>query len=449
MEEYSKAFRQPTFNSTIRIDYFWSLAFYVLIFVGISPFSSNNGVVLDTEGSGSFLRQILFLLVSTGIAYTYFRKYRRKIFSSLPWSTALVLAWVLTSVLWSVSPDLSLRRGVLVILITTSSFAIVEILGVDGALRLLKHVLAWVIMLDLLSIPIVPGATHYYEGQQVWAGMHGHKNNAGTIATFAAMLFFHFAWHDRRWQDAALFFLALFFLVGTISKTSIALLAILILGAVSYRIAERNVYRRMVFKIVFIVFSCVLLFGYFSYEKEIFEYIDDPSQLTGRGYLWKAVFSYAQEQPWLGAGYGAFWQGVNAPALMYLNAFWAQGINHAHNSYFDLLANIGLIGLTFSIFAFVIAPFHWVLSFGVDSKAGALVFAWLIFGAVGSVTKTLFLYGASPEWVTVALMIAVAHHSARVPRQSLNLYDLSRSKRSRTPLHGFGQQPDPVGKIIE
>lgn len=437
MEAHNMSFGKPIRSLTIRKDVFWCLAFYFLMFVGVSPFSSNDGVVRDTEGSGSALRQGLFLLVSAGIAYTYFKKHREFFFSSVPLSTVLVLVWVFASVLWSVSPDLTLRRGILVILITTSSFAIVEILGVDGALRLLKQFLTWVIVLDLLSIPIIPGATHYYEGQQAWAGMHGHKNNAGTVATFAAMLFFHFAWRDRRWQDAALFCLAVIFLVGTISKTSIAILGVLIFGFIFYKIAERNVYRRLLLKIACVVFSCAVIGGYFEYQNQILEYLDDPRQLTGRGYLWSAVFSYAEEQPSLGAGYGAFWQGPNAPALTYLKADWAQGISHAHSSYFDLLANVGLIGLALSVYAFLIAPFRWVLSYRIDGKAGALVFAWLVFSAVGGITKTLLLYGASPEWVTIALMIAVAHHSVRVPRQSQRLYDLSHSEPLKRPLRCF------------
>lgn len=436
---------KSTTGPSIRLDVIWSLAFFLLVFVGLSPFSSRDGSSLDVEGSGNLVRQALFIIVSSGIAYSYLRKNGSIFLKAIPLSTAFVLIWVACSILWSPSPDLTLRRSVFVILVTASSFAIVDMLGVESALRLLRNLLAWVIVIDLLSIPIIPGATHSYEGLQAWAGMHGHKNNAGTVATFAAMLFFHFAWHGRRWQDMALFLLAVIFLVGTISKTSMAMLVLLIFAFIAYRIAECNVYRRALFKFSCAILACVVIGVYFKYQDELLRFMDDPDLLTGRGYIWKVVSYYLRDHLWLGAGYGAFWQGVNAPALPYMQADWARGIDHAHSSYFDLLANTGLVGLILAIYAFVIAPFGHTLKFRVNGKAGALAFAWLLFGVVGGVTKTLFLYGASPEWVSIALMIAVAHHSGASRKARARLHHSISSKRRQAVLAPEQPAPSPTG----
>lgn len=396
---------------SVRVDALFAFCFFFMVFVGVNPFVDFDNGPSNELGSGNILRQALFVAIALGIAYRHLRHTRKLITSCVPFSTCLALTWVIASVVWSVSPDLTIRRSVLTVLTTLSTFALVDMLGVLGVLRIVRVLLAAVVIVDLISIPIVPGATHMYEGSLAWAGMHGHKNNAGTVATFASMIFFYFILVDRKILDLIFLSLSVAFLAGTASKTSIALLLVSIALALAYLFAERNPHRRALFKTLSALFFVILVTAGFRYWGTIAEYLDDPTLLTGRGFIWGVIMDYAKDHFWLGSGYGAYWQGQNSPAAPYLDRAWAQTISHAHSSYFEVLATLGSIGLAISTAAFVVAPFSWVLQFKVADKAGALAFAWLACSTIGGVTKTILLNGASPEWISLVLAIAIIHYS--------------------------------------
>jgi O-antigen ligase len=56
---------------------------------------------------------------------------------------------------------------------------------------------------------------------------------------------------------------------------------------------------------------------------------------------WQAALNMAQDELWLGVGFGNY--GAVYPDYMLLN--WPDALGHAHNYYLNLLAEIGVIGL--------------------------------------------------------------------------------------------------------
>jgi exopolysaccharide production protein ExoQ len=70
--------------------------------------------------------------------------------------------------------------------------------------------------------------------------------------------------------------------------------------------------------------------------------------LTGRTNFWPLVFDKILERPWLGYGFGAFWQGLDGPSAYVWNASTFKAPN-SHNGYLDLCAELGFVG--FSIYA--------------------------------------------------------------------------------------------------
>jgi len=56
---------------------------------------------------------------------------------------------------------------------------------------------------------------------------------------------------------------------------------------------------------------------------------------------WQAAFNMAQDDLWLGVGFGNY--GAVYPDYMLIN--WPDALGHAHNYYINLLAEIGVIGL--------------------------------------------------------------------------------------------------------
>jgi O-antigen ligase len=56
---------------------------------------------------------------------------------------------------------------------------------------------------------------------------------------------------------------------------------------------------------------------------------------------WQAAFNMAQEDLWLGVGFGNY--AAAYPEYMLIN--WPDALGHAHNYYINLLAEIGIVGL--------------------------------------------------------------------------------------------------------
>jgi hypothetical protein len=57
------------------------------------------------------------------------------------------------------------------------------------------------------------------------------------------------------------------------------------------------------------------------------------------------------------------------------------------------------------------------LRYQVIDAAGGLIFSLFIYGAVGSITETLFLFGANAAWISIALMVAIGYHSSKLRRR--------------------------------
>ena len=84
-------------------------------------------------------------------------------------------------------------------------------LGVDTSgprrsLELLRYVLIGVLIVNWISIPIVPQAVHLPgEGRPGlvgdWRGLYYHKNIAGAVCAITAMIVLYFTIRKRSWLD--------------------------------------------------------------------------------------------------------------------------------------------------------------------------------------------------------------------------------------------------------
>ena len=155
----------------------------------------------------------------------------------------------------------------------------------------------------------------------------------------------------------------------------------------------------------------------FDTDKALDLLIGDSS-FTGRDELWAFARHEIGKRPWLGHGYGAFWDVglANDPIGKLEPGSWLGDtevgvINQAHNGYLDLALNVGvpatvLAGL--SIFAAMlreIAGAHASLADGRTRAAhgafAALLFAYLLHNTTEA---TLFLRGA-PFWNLIVVTL--------------------------------------------
>ena len=105
--------------------------------------------------------------------------------------------------------------------------------------------------------------------------------------------------------------LSLFFLLITLSKTSIGLTVLALAVGGLFWLVQRLGFR---FALVALAGLAALLAGFvglvavsdFDLQRILGAFVADTS-FTGRDELWGFAWRSALERPWLGHGYGAFW----------------------------------------------------------------------------------------------------------------------------------------------
>jgi O-antigen ligase len=66
--------------------------------------------------------------------------------------------------------------------------------------------------------------------------------------------------------------------------------------------------------------------------------------LSGRTLIWKQVWIYIRERPWLGWGYEAFWRGTQGEAFRVVGTLHFM-VFHAHNGFLEIWLELGFAGL--------------------------------------------------------------------------------------------------------
>lgn len=388
--------------------------FLYFVSVGLQPFSVTDAVQASTQGNP--IRQAAYVFFFIVIVGTALLTRGRSVLLAFPKSLVVLLAWCLISATWAVDPGVAARRVMLAVVLTSCVMTAVATLGPRRSFQALKLVLATVILIDLLSVVVVPEAVHLPgepEAQLTgnWRGLHNHKNVAGSVAALAALLFFHHGLASRRWRDWLLFLASVIFLAGTQSKASIGFFLASLMVSATYRFVGRTRRGQSNFRLVFIgALLLSTLFWSAAYEAMV-ELMSDPRQLTGRVAVWQVVFAYLRDHWLLGAGFGSFWQvGAASPALSVAPEKWFQFVPHSHNGYLEVLVTTGAIGLALSLIAFVFVPVKKILDprqGTVDLKATLLSF--LCFLILLNCLESIYLNRESPPWVVFLMVLAALH----------------------------------------
>jgi exopolysaccharide production protein ExoQ len=86
-------------------------------------------------------------------------------------------------------------------------------------------------------------------------------------------------------------------------------------------------------------------------------FFDKDPTLTGRTYLWQRAFDLINETPWLGRGFGSFWQQGNpdAEGLWQFAGIGSRSGFNFHNTAVEILVHLGWFGLIICTVVMIIA----------------------------------------------------------------------------------------------
>lgn len=315
----------------------------------------------DATLSGDPLVQIVWssmYLATFILLLRHWRVIRPHIIKNIPMILLTGLAFL--SCLWSISPELSMRRSVALLGTTIVGFYLGGRCSIYDLLKLSLWALASCAILSVIVTLFLPDiGLQYYEGGYVWRGIYGHKNHFGRIMFFAVLLSFLFAIQKKSNLKALLLLLSILFTGLLFASKSTTAVIILCIGAAIIPVV---IYKQIDYRLKGVFVSIAL--GLFislsigisnlsiTFVDDILrQYLGKDITLAGRTLIWSMCWPYIKDAYLLGYGYNAFWAEPSGPAgairlLLNIN------VAHGHNGPIDLLLQLGFIGLSLFLIVF-------------------------------------------------------------------------------------------------
>jgi exopolysaccharide production protein ExoQ len=351
---------------------------------------------------------------------------------------ALLIAYMLISILWSDIPFISFKRW------TRELTAIVMALVVltESAPRqamesLFRRTVYILIPFSILLIKYFPqyGIEYGWSGEVAWAGVTLQKNGLGRLCLISA---FFLVWTlFRRWKgreigvpklqtlaEVILLVLTVWLLKGPSSwaasatgfvalSTGLATFASL-LWMKKHRI-DLGVKGWMT------ITACIIALGIIqpliggSTVGGFASSLGRNETLTGRTDIWALLLPAVMRNPILGTGFGGFWTSMTTAKI---------GVNEAHNGYLGVCLGLGVFGLLLTIFFLLSFCRNAARALAHDFDWASLCICFLLMAAVHNISESSF-DSFTKHMMAILLFLAVTFPTA-VKRRSARAQSVER-----------------------
>ena len=268
-----------------------------------------------------------------------------------------VLAYVtlvVTSVAWSIHPDLTFRRSIGVILSILVAAYLTVRFGEKARMRVFSFVFAILGIGSLLFVAAYPDYGIAAEGQ--WRGVFDHKNTLGAIMAIAIFTELYLLVLGN-WRPSWRFgLLSIYFIMLILSQsvTSLLVAVIYLVGTAVYSVGKHDKLAGLVVAIILGLPLLLLQLGLWYNADFLLSFLGKNATLTGRTDLWLAVLDLIKGSPLLGWGYMAAWVPTDPQiAAIIQELHWS--VSSAHSAYLDVTLQLGLVGLGLLLMIIAIA----------------------------------------------------------------------------------------------
>jgi exopolysaccharide production protein ExoQ len=289
---------------------------------------------------------------------------------------------LLISVLWSVDPSMTMRRGTAYLFVVIGAIAMVETFDSDTLMRLTSAACELCAAASVALFAFSP--TGDFRGVFSQKNMLGQAMVAGVLASLHGM--------RRGRRVRSLCAAAVCTTVALMSGSSTSVLAI---GAIIVLRVLVTLYAKGGIPRVVGILSGLGLLPVLALLAAdpgwIFDLLGKDQTLTGRTDLWPFVIDRIAERPMFGWGYLAFWSPSN-PSAGKISEAVGWYVPEAHNGILEFLLQIGVIGT--ALFGFLFAR-NMVLAVrcihGHAKPSGITLFALLMALALIGVSEGVLL----------------------------------------------------------
>ncbi len=359
----------------------------------------------EMAGDDKFLRYLwlpFYALVAAGLwraGPVVFRAIARAPF------LILLCLLVIASTAWSIDPDMTLRRGVAVLMTTLLGIYIAVRFDWLTALRLLGAVWLGLMTASLIAGAIAPDFAVMKEIHPgAWSGGWWEKNELGGHAARSSFLFAFLAWRDdarrRVWTFGLLVALALVMLSTSATASLGAVVGLGVIVAAWWMVKGKRLALVLVWAVAVVGGGLGLLLV--AAPEVLFAMIGREPSLTGRTDIWAELVNAISQRPALGHGYLAFWGPESEPRYWLRKAVnW--DAPSGHNGWLDLAAGLGLVGV--SLFAMDAAASVWrSLWTAARTPAGVFGIGFLTQYLLFAMSESIVLAQNSILWATYAMV---------------------------------------------
>jgi O-antigen ligase len=396
--------------------------FLALVFIGLEPFNPRLDVsAYGGVTRGDALRQVSYVLVFGLILFASAQAYGLAMARAVPLTIGLLLAWCLASMLWAEQPSVVIRRAGLEVIVVLSVFLGVEAVGAQKAFAIWKWMLLAILVVNWLSIPVIPAAKHFATEMDTalignWRGLYGHKNITGAVCAITAIVFLFTRNGKGNWFGILVALAATGFLLNAHSKSSLGFLPLAAAAGLAYRYCWKDGLSRAIVTVLGATLLLALGLATIFYADALNKLLSDPTEFTGRSAIWAAELAFIADHPLLGSGFGTFANAGGpsplAPYATSIDTDWVQTVSHGHNGYLQVFVTIGGVGFLLTMLGVVVSPAmrFWQLN---RSEMRPLLFALFAFTLLHNVMESDLLEGDGVSWTTMLLVIAMLRSEAQ------------------------------------
>ncbi|MFH7025488.1 MAG: O-antigen ligase family protein [Heteroscytonema crispum UTEX LB 1556] len=339
----------------------------------------------------------------------------------------LLVGIAIASISWTISPDITLRRSILLLGTTLFGVYFAMRYTLREQLQLLAWALGLIVVLSFVFAIALPsyGLMTTQEGgihAGSWKGVMTHKNILGRVMVFSTMVFLFVAlanpFHKKyRWIPWAGYILSVALILLSTSKTSLITWLTLMAIMPLYRAWRRN-YTQLVpltITLILVIGGAAILIS--DNLEVIAGALGRDLTLTGRSDIWAVMFEVIWERPLFGYGFNAFWRGWETEVSSYVWRTLGWECPYGHNGFMDLFAELGISGLVVFLFSFVTAYVRGVSWLRITRTVeGLWALMYLTFLIVYNISESTLVATNSIYWIVYVSMIfsmAVEHEQAQ------------------------------------
>lgn len=343
----------------------------------------------------------------------------------------VMFGFVFLSTLVAVDPGAAQRAVIFTIIGVLCVIAVLALPpDMDGFSLALIIAATAVLVLSYVGLVVVPDLAKHTAGEiesehaGLWRGIFAHKNVAGPVMASFAFAGIYLIRRDWRKSGAAILVFALLFVAHTGSKTSTALVPMVILLVMVPGLFGLRILTALLIVAAlagFFFFTIGTLF--FPPTHDLLLQMGADATFTGRTSIWQFGLEKLSETPWRGYGLESFWEAAvvrQAENPYYLD--WdVRGIVHAHNGYLDIAIAMGVPALACAMIVLVLLPlvdYVRTLRKRENIFLSDFLMMCLTFSLMNAFLESFFFRRADPVWLIVVMACFGLRMTARIPLPS-------------------------------